>query len=179
MLISESLLLFAALLLGASNNAADDQGIGSDFYFFVDEEHWGRPGFESVEGHPCGAVLPMRVSQIPEFPEGSPVIPSEIVEFNDQGDIVGVWRVPADYMVQALSGNRVLLNVHGTDWQRLWIDQAGAIEQSPRDIDNEPVQTRSCPASVRMHYGYTPFCATYIDELDGAERHIASEDVCT
>jgi len=154
-----------------------------DMYFYVKEGRWGDPNLVGIEGHPCGSVLPMRLSRIPEFPENGPIQPSEIVEFDHQNEIVQRWYAPADYGVQAVSGDRILLNIHGDGWSRFWVGADGTLEPSERGVSVDTFQLRSCPATIRTYYdsdneGY-PDCAVFIDELDGTERQFAFESVCT
>lgn len=154
-----------------------------DMYFYVKQDHWNDPNLTAIEGHPCGGVLPMRLSRIPEFPADGPIRPSEVLEFDSQGEIVQRWRAPADYGFQAVSGDRILLNIHGDGWRRFWVGADGVLEPSQRAESIDILQSRSCPAAIRAHFGGDeegyPFCAVFLDELDGTERQIAFESVCT
>lgn len=145
--------------------------------FFVREAMIYEP--IEVGGHPCGLVTPVRLTRIPVFPENGPIEHSEAVEFDGRGDIIGTWRLPADYTIEGVRGDRLLVDIGDL----FWVGQDGSLELAP-DIEVETSELRSCPTGIVDHYSAEVEnaylrCTTLQDRRTGADRHIAYEGVCT
>ena len=150
-------------------------------YFFVRD---GRiSALPDVEGHPCGAIISMRVSEIPDFPEDGPIQASNVIEFDDQGEILATWSLPADYVLNGVRGDDLLIDIHGRDWHRVWIARDGSI-LGAAGIAREDHEERFCPRQIKGLYGVDadedyPFCGRFRDSATGAARNLAFEPVCT
>ena len=185
MVRSGALFTLSAFFLFASCVESNEAPPLYNMYFYVKEEFWG-PELEDVDeisGHPCGAVYAMEVSRIPEFPEDGMLVPSKVVEFDERGEIIATWQVPADYVLNGVRSDDLLIDFHGLDWTRAWVGQDGSIEDAV-GIERDDAADRACPIQIKRLYGVEdeadyPFCSQFQDRETGLPRNLAYEPVCT
>lgn len=124
--------------------------------------------------------MTVRLTEIPLFPENGPVIASEVVEFDDTGEIVGSWQLPADYEIAGVQDDTLLVIIAT---EQYLIGQTGSINLAP-EATREAGERRSCPISVLQRFGSQAenaylSCSTMQDRRSGTERNLAFEGVCT
>ncbi len=151
--------------------------------FWVNIDHPDVATLVDADAHPCGGVVRHQVTAIPEFPEGGLFFASTAGEYNTVGNPVREWKLPVDYLLLALDGDRVLIELAVPDERRsqYWIDPAGRISRAPVRIDfGQEIYEDivECPARFGPA-GAGVTCREMTDLGTGEPHRLSIEDVCT
>jgi hypothetical protein len=157
-----------ALCLSCTAAAAvAEQGASTRlFRVWLKEGVTADPHAESVDGHPCGGVSYRRAGAVPV--EDEYVVPERVVEYDENGGEIGVWRVPVDTYPYAIAGNELLVS---DNYESLWIDRDGVAREVPLTHHTEgDGDTFACPQE---------WCLILIDKTDGRPRRVGANHVCS
>lgn len=132
------------------------------------------PRIVSTDGHPCGGVAYLKVTSLPE--SNDVVRTDAIVEFDQSGHELTVWRTPTDFVVDQIRDN--LIGVSNNHDQYLWIDPHGQLYRRPQ-MPSQELESIDCPSLERFHDSKYLRCLRIKDSGTSRNRFIAWQGVCT
>ena len=131
------------------------------------------------QGHPCGVVRKIDVSKVLPYGASDFIKGTErVIEFDENGEVIGSWAMPVDSWVMALDGDSILVS-YSFDSKAMSIARNGNV--SLVDPIESVLKLFKCPKSLEKKFGGSAYkrCVEFRDIQTGQLRFLVYEMPCT
>lgn len=170
-MVAVAVALAAIVLVGRDEERPSEP---HSFAFWPRDGASKAPGFERMEGPPCGEVAVVKVSKLPTAKDG-PLETEIVVELDGSGKVIRRWPMPVNFTPHAIRAEELLVTAGDAGF---WVREGGTFRREPKlpALAAKPV---ACDLSSVFGKSDYAACGVFVDLKSLKERTLGYQGVCT